>query len=349
LSKRTLTLIALFVSLIFFSGCQYGHGINNGEKKETSLKNLAKKKHIYIGTAVRDYAIKRDPNYSKLIAHEFNSITPENEMKFSVVHPGKYYYNFSDADNLVDYAKLNNLVVRGHTLVWDKRIPAWLQNGNFTKDEMEQILKGHIETVVGHFKGKVYAWDVVNEAFNGDGSLKDSIWLRTIGPEYIQLAFQWAHEADTKALLFYNDYSIETVNSKSNAVYNMVKDFKRKGIQIDGVGFQTHTGIYSGLNLESMEQNMDRFGKINVKVNITELDIGILGNEPIRARQKKQAQMYGNIMKTCLKSSACSSFTMWGVTDKYTWRPDNDAPLIFDKNFRKKEAYWSLFKNLNSW
>ncbi|MGM7721731.1 endo-1,4-beta-xylanase [Metabacillus sp. Hm71] len=309
-----------------------------------NLRELAQKEGFYIGTAISLSPLINDPNYEEVLSEEFNIVTIENEMKFSSIHPGKNSFDFSKSDKLVRYAIDNNQKVRGHTLVWHKSIPDWLEHGDFTKEEMKKILKEHIQTVVSRYKDKVYAWDVVNEALNDDGTLRDSIWLRTIGPEYIRLAYYWAHEADPDALLFYNDYGIAGINPKSDALYSMLKDFKEDGVPISGVGYQMHTRIGQDINLRKVKKSMDRLNKIDIQTHITELDIGIVDRGSMNYRLNKQSKMYSNILSICLKTESCTALVVWGFTDKYTWRREEEKPLIFDSNFEPKDSYWSLLK-----
>lgn len=321
---------------------------NNKEFESETLSTLAQKQEFYIGSAVSSDQLGKDEKYEQLLSQEVNIVTTENEMKFDLIHPEKYLYNFSSADEVVDFAKENNQKIRGHTLVWHKRVPDWLEKGNYSKDEMKEILKGHIQTVVGRYKDEVYAWDVVNEAFNEDGSLRDSIWLRTIGEEYISLSFQWAHEADPDALLFYNDYDIGEKNSKSNAIYEMFEAFKVNNVPIDGIGMQMHIKTSIDHDYNEIHQNMGRYNDLGVQVQITELDVSIEeGIESIDSKLKKQTEIYSKLLDTCLHSEACTAFVMWGITDKYTPRGLNEYPLIFDHDYEPKDAYWALKKILN--
>lgn len=317
------------------------------ETKETiPLRSLAEKQELFIGSAVNSKNLIGGTQYEKILSTEFNMVTTENDMKFSLIHPEKNTYDFSKADQIVDFAMENNQKVRGHTLVWHNQIPDWIKYGNFSEYQMRKILKDHIQTVVSRYRGKVFAWDVVNEALNEDGSLRDSIWLRTIGEDYIALAFQWAHEADPDALLFYNDYGIEGINAKSNSLYSMLKKLKNKGVPIDGVGYQMHTRISRNINPETLKKSMDRLQNIGLQTHITELDIGIATSGSLNTRLNKQAKMYSNILKVCLDTESCTALVMWGFTDKYTWKDKEARPLIFDANYNPKKAYWSITETL---
>ena len=200
-----------------------------------------------VGTAVQAGPLAGEPVYRDTLAQEFNILVPENELKWDTVHPARDTYDFSVPDSMVAFAEAHQMQVFGHVFVWYWQLPAWLTDGGFSREELMSILEDHIKTVAGHYRGRVAAWDVVNEAIADDGSLRHTIWLDTIGPEYIDMAFQWAHEADPDARLFYNDYNSESLGgwqqAKSDSVYNLVSDLKQRGVPIDGVGLQVHTSI----------------------------------------------------------------------------------------------------------
>ncbi|MGQ9479470.1 MAG: endo-1,4-beta-xylanase [Thermoproteota archaeon] len=320
------------------------------EKYENyTLRQLADQLGIKIGTCVSYSNLKSDQKYIEILAREFNVITPENELKFDAVHPAPKYYSFQRSDEIVNFAEKNNMKIRGHTLVWHNQNPAWIIRGQYTKEEWMDILKNHIETVVGRYRGRIYAWDVVNEAFNDDGSLRNSVWYNGIGPEYIELAFRWAHEADPDALLFYNDYGIEDINAKSNAVYELVKNLLNKGVPIHGIGMQMHIGIERYPTPDKLARNIRRFEELGLIVEITEMDVSI--ELPADAEEfEKQAQVYKNVLKTYLESQKPSTFVMWGFVDKYSWIlytfPGRGAPLIFDNNYEPKPAYYALIEAL---
>ncbi|MDW8034205.1 MAG: endo-1,4-beta-xylanase [Nitrososphaerota archaeon] len=319
------------------------------EKKEPSLKSFAESCGIKIGTCVSYSPLKFDQNYTSILIREFNVITPENELKFEYVHPFRYTYNFRLADTIISFAEEHGIKVRGHCLVWHQQLPNWILRGDFTREELMEILRDHIYTVVRRYKGKIYAWDVVNEAIADDGSLRRSIWLEKIGPEYIELAFKWAHEADPDALLFYNDYGIEEINKKSNAVYELVKELRRKGVPIHGVGLQAHLVLDRPPDPESVARNIKRFEELGLIVEITEMDVRI--REPVSSEElSRQAEIYSDILKVYLSSSNPQAFIMWGFVDKYSWIqytfPGYGAALIFDDYYKPKPAYYSLLTTL---
>jgi endo-1,4-beta-xylanase len=241
------------------------------------------------------------------------------------------------------------MAVHGHTLVWHSQNPSWLANGSWTSTTLTNVLYNHIDTVVGHFKGKILVWDVVNEAFDDNGNYRTSLWYNTLGKQYIEMAFQRARTDDPAAKLIYNDYNVETINSKSTAMYNMVADLKNRGIPIDGVGFQMH--LAGAMDYQSFADNMQRFANLGLEIYITEMDVRY--PRPISdANKTAQASVYSNVLSRCLAQSACKSFQIWGFTDKYSWVPDTfsgqgDA-LIFDSNYQPKPAYYALQTALSS-
>lgn len=348
-----LTVLLLFY-LIFYLFHSFDRRTDRMKAKPTvalpTLRDLASKEGISIGAVVNSNYLGKDRMYQKILSREVNMVTPENEMKFDFIHPGKDRFDFSKADEIVNFALKNHQKVRGHTLVWFHRIPEWLKKGRYSRAEMMDLLKNHIQTVVGHYKGKVYSWDVVNEALDDRGRLRDSIWLRTIGPEYIPLAFLWAHEADPEALLFYNDYGIDGMNRKSDALYKLLKKFRNNHVPINGVGYEMHSWISSGINFNDEKKSINRLGSLHLQVQITELDIGMA--EPVHSslvsRSNKQAEYYADTLKTCLSTKSCSAVVMWGITDKYTYRNQVERPLIFNNQYQPKRAYWSLLQTLRN-
>lgn len=314
-----------------------------------ALRDRAAARGLFVGAAVNAEALQNDPQYAETLGREFNMLTAENVMKFERIHPEQGRYDFSAADLLVGFAEANDMQVRGHTLVWHSQIPNWLEQGDWTKEELKAILHDHIMTVVGRYRGRVRAWDVVNEAIADDGSLRDTIWLKGIGPEYLDLVFQWAHEADPNALLFYNDFGGEGLSEKSDAVYALVSGMKERGIPIHGVGLQMHVSISEYPPPEDTRANIQRLGDLGLTVHITELDVRV--QKPVTQNKlDTQAVVYREIMSACLTEKACKAFVMWGFTDKYSWVPwffkGFDAALIFDDQYQPKPAYFALMEIL---
>ena len=235
--------------------------------------------------------------YGATAASEFNILTPENQLKWATIHPQRTVYNFGPGDQHVQFARANGMAVHGHTLVWHQSNPAWLDGGSWTAATLTAVLNDHIDTVVGHYRGQIALWDVVNEAFNDDGSVRSSVWLNTMGRSYLELAFRRAHTADPSAVLLYNDYNIETVNSKSNAVYAMAQDFAARGVPLNAIGLQMHVDG-SGVDLASLSANMQRFASLGLNIYITEMDVRL----PVPASAtdlSNQATIYQNVLDRC--------------------------------------------------
>jgi endo-1,4-beta-xylanase len=308
------------------------------------LRALARPHDLRIGTAVDTDALANDATYNQLVGQQFSTVTPENVMKWQLVEPTRGTYVWGPADGLVAYARAHGQLVRGHTLIWHNQLPTWLTSGTFTNDELRAILRKHIMDEVSHFRGKIWQWDVVNEAFNDDGTLRDTIWLRQLGPGYIADAFRWAHQADPRALLFYNDYNIEGITAKSTAVYDLVKSLRSQGVPIDGVGIQGHFGTQYGFNGD-VPENMDRFAKLGMHVAVTEADVrSVLPMD--NPKTQAQAEGYSVLLQACLLVRRCLSFTVWGFSDKYQWVPGvfagQGSAAIYDENFVAKPAYRAL-------
>ncbi len=346
---KPFVLIVLSIGLVFCTGMT---GQTGGVRPTpAALRMYADLRHLYIGAAVNTQALRLVPQYKETLSREFNMVVPENVMKWETIHPARDTYRFDEGDQLIAFAQANQMKVRGHTLVWHQQLPAWLTTGTFTRDELLDILHQHINTVVGHYKGQILAWDVVNEAIGDDGGMRASIWSRIIGPDFIDYAFRWAHEADPGALLFYNDYGGEGLGTKSNAIYELVKGMKDRGIPIDGVGLQMHIGIGSRLNPASVTANIKRIGDLGLQVHITEMDVKIQdGSGTQDQRLTAQADVYREITDVCLNAHPCTALLTWGFTDQYTWIPGfthkADAPLLFDKSYTPKPAYHALMGRL---
>jgi endo-1,4-beta-xylanase len=323
-----------------------------------TLRQEAGRIGLLVGAAVNPDLFS-EPRYAGTLAREFNMVEPENVMKWSSIEPAKGRFNFRPGDEVVAFAEAHRMKVRGHNLLWGVYNPRWLAQGHFTPRQLRRIMQVHIEREVRHYRGKVFAWDVVNEAFDAAGHLKHSIWydrpgigLAGRGTAYIAQAFRWAHAADPKALLFYNDYDAEGLNAKSDAILAMVKDFKQRGIPIDGVGLQMHL-----LNLNRIPSevgaNMARLAALGVQVQITEMDVALTvnpgGQEPSAGQLADQTKIYGKVATICAKQPACTAFQTWGVTDKYSWIPGFTkgrlgSALLFDQNYDPKPALWAVLK-----
>jgi endo-1,4-beta-xylanase len=296
-----------------------------------------------------------DKRYRKVLAAEFSSVSPENQMKWDFIHPEQGMYDFAAADAIVDFAEANGQVVRGHTLLWHSQNPAWLEEGDFSAEELRAILKDHIQTVVGRYAGRIQQWDVANEIFT-DAAVptlrQENIWIRELGPGIIADAFRWAHEADPQAKLFLNDYAVEHVGPKSNAYYALAQQLLAEGVPLDGFAVQAHLSFeypFPG----NLQENLQRFDDLGLETAITELDVRMpLGESgrPTAAQLQQQADWYQRALEACLGVEECNSFTIWGFNDKYSWVPTffqgfGAANVMFE-DYERKPAYHALHETL---
>ena len=358
---------AVGISLaLFLAGCGGASapgGGNNPPPSTATLAQNAAKHSLKVGAAA-DSAFLSESSYSAILGSEFNELTAENSMKFASVAPTATTTDYSGADALVSFAQSHQMAVRGHTLIWHQQVPAWVTTGSYTTSQLNTILQNHINDEVTHFAGKVYAWDVVNEAFNDDGSgstpatLRSTIWYDNPGigfagqgTAYIEQAMNWAHAADSTTKLFYNDYNIETQNPKSDAVYAMAQDFTTRHVPLDGIGFQFHIDLSfdTPSKLSSVTSNFQRFAALGLDIHITELDIALTDSSATSF--SAQAKLYGELATICLQQPKCKLFQTWGFTDKHSWIPSftnnqKGWALPFDANYQKKPAYTSI---LNAW
>jgi endo-1,4-beta-xylanase len=321
-----------------------------GAAQTQPLRVAADQHNFYIGAAVAMAPFASEPAYYQILRREFNILVAENAFKWDSVRPSRTTFHFTDTDSLVNFAEANRMKVRGHTLVWHNQLPSWLTNGNFSRDEVIEILRQHIITFVERYRGRIWAWDVVNEAIDDTtgGFRTNSFWYQKLGPEYISLAFRFAREADPEAKLYYNDYSIEGLNAKSNAVYQLVSDLKSQGVPIDGVGWQMHQ-LNNFRIQEQHRSNARRIADLGLELSMTELDVRI--QLPATAEKlQQQAQAYRDAIAFCRSESHCKALVMWGFTDKYSWIPgtfngQGDA-LIYDASYQPKPAHAALYEVL---
>ncbi len=306
-----------------------------------------------VGASLGVSLMKNNTSYSGIVTKEYNSITAENAMKFGALHPSENTYSWDDADYLVTYAQNNNKRVHGHTLNWYTSLPAWVANFAGDSTAWENMLKNHIQTVVTHFKGKVVSWDVVNEYFNDDGTVRNSIWVQKLGRDYIARCFQYARQADPAAILFYNDYGNEYSSAKRTAILNMISDFKARNIPIDGIGMQMHMTV--GQTDANIASAINSAAATGLKVHISELDIRLNANKDAvfpftTTLANNQSAKYEFVFKTFKSIPVAQQFgiTTWNVTDADSWIPGwqgaPDYPLPFDKNYQRKDAYRGIIK-----
>ncbi|MEU7900538.1 endo-1,4-beta-xylanase [Nonomuraea sp. NPDC049152] len=311
-----------------------------------TLRTLAAARNLRIGAAVHDRGLAMDNGYRDKLRYEFNSVTPETAMKWVNLEPEPGVHTWEKADAVVAFAQQNNQMVRGHTLVWHGALPTWISNGSLTDEELRAALRQHVETTVTRYAGRVAVWDVVNEALAEDGSLKQTIWFKRLGPGYIADAFRWARAADPSAKLYINDYNAEWSNPKRAGLYNLVRDLRAQGVPIDGVGFQTHSLIKDPtpetILPTQLKSTLELFAGLGVDVAVTELDVRI--KMPVDERKlAAQAEIYRRTTAACVAVSRCVSLTVWSVTDRYSWVPSVvpgwGAAHPLDTDLAKKPAY----------
>ena len=332
---------------------------------EKGLKDYYKS-YFPIGVAVSPNSLKGESG--KFIISQFNSITAENAMKMGPIHPTQNRFFWLDADSIVDFGVKNNIKVRGHALCWHEQTPNWIfkniDGTEVSKDSLLNRLKVHINTVVKRYKGKIYAWDVVNEAIGDDNTqlLRNSDWYRICGEDFIIKAFEYAHEADPEAKLFYNDYNTERPE-KRERIYKLLKKLVKAGVPINGVGLQGHWSIYEPSEKE-LAASIKKFASLGLDVQITEMDVSVYKWEKEKRDlkpgeqqtytaelEKLQTEKYASLFKTLRKyKKNITGVTFWNVSDKYTWldqypvKGRKNYPLLFDTNFQPKKAFWEVVK-----
>lgn len=365
-----------FIILLVFA-VVIGTSYQCGAPEPQTLK-AAFVEHFMIGTALGGNQINgENAEALTLTIEQFNTITAENDMKFGPIHPEPETYRFETADRFVEFGEQHNMFIVGHTLVWHSQTGRWVFTETNGQDVDRETLLGrmqdHISTVVGRYKGRVNGWDVVNEALNEDGSLRQSKWLQIIGEDYLQKAFEFAHQADPAAELYYNDYNMFHKEKREGAV-RLVQNLLDSGVKVDGIGMQGHWGL-DYPSIEDAEASILAFSELGVKVMITELDINVLP-DPAKWRgadismnaeaqqaidpykdglpdsvQQQLADRYGELFALFLKhSDKISRVTFWGTHDGHSWKNNwpvrgrTNYPLLFDRNYQPKPAFYAVME-----
>ncbi|WP_246021205.1 endo-1,4-beta-xylanase [Paenibacillus lentus] len=323
-------------------------------RAEAALKDVFAD-DFWIGAAVNPLTIRTQ---EELLTYHFNSLTAENEMKFASLQPEEGAYSFDAADQLVAFARRHGMAMRGHTLVWHNQSTGWLfEDGDGNPVDKVTLLgriKSHIHTVVGRYKDDIYAWDVVNEviADEGDCLLRRSKWLDIVGPDFIARTFEYAHEADPNALLFYNDYN-ESHPGKRDKIYTLVKLLLEQGVPIHGIGLQAHWNLFDP-SLDDIRAAIEKYASLGLQLQLTELDVSMFRfddkrtdlADPTEEMLEQQAERYGAIFKLLQEyRGVISSVTFWGAADDYTWLDDfpvrgrKNWPFLFDGQHHPKPAF----------
>lgn len=336
------------------------------------------KKDFLVGVALGTRQVMgEEPQALELAAKQFNAISPENLLKWQEVHPEPKQYQFEPADRYVEFGQQNGMFILGHNLVWHNQTPRWVfeneEGKPIERDALVERLREHISTVVGRYKGRITGWDVVNEAVEDDGTLRKTRWREIIGDDYLEKAFQFAHEADPQAELYYNDYN-EWQPAKRRGIKELVHGLQAKGVRIDGFGLQGHWGLTypSAAEIEEMFQD---YSDLGVKLMITELDVTVLPdanrargadisrNEALRKEldpypdglssdvQKQLADRYAEIFRIFVKhADKLKRVTFWGVDDGQSWRNGwpmrgrHDYPMLFDRELKPKPAFEAVIE-----
>jgi endo-1,4-beta-xylanase len=336
---------------------------NGSEAKPPAhtLRAAAERHHLLMGAAVDSNSVASDAVYASTLQNEYSVLEPDNEMKFNAIHPTPGSYDFAGGDALVAFAQAHNMKVRGHNLLWQDALPPWIASPStpWTPEALNKVLEDHIATVVGHYRGKVYAWDVVNEPFNEEGAMRSSLWYNLPGfgfsgqgTKMIEQVLRWAHAADPDAKLFVNEYGAEVMNAKSDAMYAMAKDFVRRGVPLTGIGLQLHINPWfdEPNKMRSLAENVKRLGDLGLEVQFTEVDVRLPDSS--FANLNGQAAAYKDLLNVCLREPACTLFQTWGFTDRQSWVPTTYTgygwALPFDDRYRKKPAYRAMLKRLES-
>ncbi len=336
-----------------------------------SLRELATKINLRVGVAVNMSLLNTDSTYTDIVANQFSTVTPENVMKWDAIEPTQGVYNWGPADQLVAFAQAHHQLVRGHTLMWHNQLPSWLttgvSNGTISDSQLREILKQHVMTEVGHFKGKIWAWDVANEVFANawdtptpeGGFIANDFWIQHLGAGILGDVFRWAHEADPHAILFYNDYNIageDGTNAKADAVYAWAQKMLKMGVPLMGIGDQGHLDTQYGFSGSAMQADLQRYADLGLKVAITEADVRTFVDDPSTQNPTDSLALFAQpfefdqMMKACLFVKACISFTIWDVADSDSWVPGVFAgegyPTLYDVNYQPKTAYYTLQQDL---
>jgi endo-1,4-beta-xylanase len=359
----------LFILQLFLTGCNAGKKVTSDS---ASLKDVFKNDFL-IGTALNTAQIEeKDSLAAALIPKQFNAVTPENIMKAEVIHPGWDKYNFDMADKLVAYAKKHKIKVNAHTLIWHSQLPGFVRAMK-NADSVKLFFTNHINTIASRYDGKIFSWDVVNEALDEDGTMRKSIFLDKLGTDFVTEAFKLAQKAAPNTELYYNDYNIEQPKKRAGAI-GLIKKIQAAGVRIDGVGIQGHWKAYN-IPLKDIEESIKEFSALGIKVMFTELDLGVLPNPwdgdaadvNMKAAYSAKMNPYANGLPDSMQAKLTKGYedlfilflkykdnvgrvTFWGVNDSQSWLNGwpipgrTNYPLLFDRTFKPKPAFYKVIE-----
>jgi endo-1,4-beta-xylanase len=340
-------------------------GAKHGHRDPNSLRELADKVGLKIGSAIIPQDINT-PAWAAVAASQFSVVTPGNEMKWQIVEPTQGVFDWSGADNLLAFARANDQLVRGHTLCWHNQLPTWLttgvSNGTISNSQLRDLLRNHIFTEAGRFRGKIWQWDVCNEFLTDSNPSMvnpNDFWISHLGTGVIADAFRWAHQADPGALLFYNDYNIggeDGSNAKSDAAFALVRGLLDQGVPIHGVGNQGHLDTQFGWSPQRLQADLERYASLGLKVALTEVDVRTFVNNATDQVPTSNLALFAHpyefqeMLKAALAVPECISFTVWGFVDADSWVPGfftgEGYATPYDVNLNPKPAYFSMQSDL---
>lgn len=323
-------------------------GAGRGCRDRVSIRRVQLREWVPIGSTAVAANLGQDPAYADLLARHLDSLTIGTDLQYLVVEPQRGRFNFTRADKVADFAAEHGMALRGHPLVWWAGMPRWIRDASWTRAQMIEVMRTHITALVSRYRGRISEWDVVNEPFEADGSYRHSVWYDAIGPDYVELALRFAHEADPGALLYVNEVDAEVRNARSDALYSLVASLRARGAPIDGVGFQSHVFSAPGPTSEAIGANFQRFAALGLALEVTEMDVpdDTIVAADAAARLAAQASEYRSFAAACRREPACARFTMWGLSDRYSWLGSERHPLPFDPAYAPKPAWGAIEQQL---
>jgi endo-1,4-beta-xylanase len=349
-------------SLLFLASLPLGMaGKGKGNGPKTGLDALAKRAGLkYFGAATDSPGQRERAGYEESYAQydeimwksgEFGSTTPTNGQKWLFAEPAQGQFNFTEGDIVTSLARENGMYLRCHALVWHSQLAPWVESTEWTPEELTKVVVDHITNVMGHYKGQCYAWDVVNEALNEDGTYRESVFYNVLGEDYLKLAFETAAKVDPKAKLYYNDYNLEWPSAKTEGAQRIVKLLQDDNIRIDGVGLQAHLVAEDHPTLDQHIDAIKGFTKLGVEVALTELDIR-LKTPATPENLELQKQAYKNVVGACVQVCGCIGVTIWDFYDPFSWVPfvfeGEGAALLWFEDFSKHPAYDGVVEALTN-
>jgi endo-1,4-beta-xylanase len=317
--------------------------VDPGDDDDGTLRAAARRAGVLVGAAVALGPLADDEAYRRTLTGEFDAVTPENAMKWDALRPAPGAFDWSGADAIVELAEAEGMAVKGHPLLWHEQVPAWVRA--LPPAELAAIAEEHVRAVVARYRGRVAAWDVVNEAVADDGGLRATPFLAALGPDYLGKAFRWAHEEDPDATLLYNDYGAEGDGAKADAVFALLEDLVAEGVPVHGVGLQMHVAAGQRPDAAALADNVARLRGLGLDVMISEMDVRVAAVSEDRAeRLEAQRAIYRELAGACV-AAGCVGVTTWGFTDAHSWVDSfygPDDPLPFDEAYQRKPAHAGL-------